>query len=188
MGGVRFGMIPYAPRRPVISLNPQVFNHTIWYGETLPTDTFAVANVGAGAMSYTIASGTAWMSVSPASGASSGQLSPAAVTYDVAGLPPGSYTGTVMVTASGATNSPQLVTVNLVVDTIKIDFDKDGDVDQSDFGHFQACLSGPSSPQYDSSCQDAKLDDDGDVDQLDFGVFQACVTGAGAAIDPACIQ
>jgi hypothetical protein len=57
------------------------------------------------------------------------------------------------------------------------DLDLDGDVDQSDFGRFQACLSG-SGVAYGPGCQDADLDGNGSVDQDDFGLFQACVSGA----------
>ena len=38
----------------------------------------------------------------------------------------------------------------------RADFDGDGDVDQSDFGHLQACLSGSTVPQNDPICQDAQ--------------------------------
>jgi len=56
------------------------------------------------------------------------------------------------------------------------DFDADGDVDQSDFGHLQACLSGSGEPRS-PSCRDTDFDDDGDVDQTDFGTFQMCMGG-----------
>ena len=66
------------------------------------------------------------------------------------------------------------------------DFDKDGDVDQVDFGRFQACLSGSTIPQNDPACQEMKFDEDDDVDQNDFGIFQACMRGAGIPADPQC--
>lgn len=58
------------------------------------------------------------------------------------------------------------------------DFDKDGDVDQSDFGHLQACLSGNGVAQNDPACQDARLDTDADVDLSDLFLFQTCAGGA----------
>jgi hypothetical protein len=66
------------------------------------------------------------------------------------------------------------------------DFDHDGDVDQADFGWFQACLSGEAVPQDDPACQPAKLDGDGDVDQADFGMFQHCLSGPDVLVDPDC--
>jgi hypothetical protein len=66
------------------------------------------------------------------------------------------------------------------------DFDGDGDVDQTDFGHFQACLTGDQAAQDSPACLDARLDGDSDVDQLDFAVFQACLSGSGVAQTWAC--
>jgi hypothetical protein len=66
------------------------------------------------------------------------------------------------------------------------DLDRDGDIDQEDFGRFQACLSGPAKPQNDPACQDAKLDADSDVDLNDLGIFQRCMSGANHPADPNC--
>jgi hypothetical protein len=65
------------------------------------------------------------------------------------------------------------------------DFDCDHDVDQEDFGIFQACLSGDTRP-YRSGCEKADLDPDGDVDLDDFSVFQSCMSGANQPPDPNC--
>jgi len=66
------------------------------------------------------------------------------------------------------------------------DFDQDGDVDDDDYGHFEACASGPAIEQNDPSCEDADLDGDSDVDQSDFGVFQRCISGPDKLANPAC--
>jgi hypothetical protein len=66
------------------------------------------------------------------------------------------------------------------------DMDRDGDVDQADFGLFQACLTGPFSPQDDPACQRAKLDGDTDVDIDDSDLFVGCVSGPGASANPNC--
>ncbi len=70
--------------------------------------------------------------------------------------------------------------------TPRSDLDRDGDVDQEDFGRFQVCLTGPGIPQNDPVCWGACLDEDDDVDQDDFGVFQACLSGANVPPPPAC--
>jgi hypothetical protein len=59
----------------------------------------------------------------------------------------------------------------------KMDFDIDGDVDQSDFAHLQNCFSGPGIP-LGTGCGDADTDGDGDVDNTDFSTFLPCLTGA----------
>jgi hypothetical protein len=66
------------------------------------------------------------------------------------------------------------------------DFDRDGDVDQADFGFFQECLTGPVVPVTNPDCARAKLDSDNDVDGDDFSLFQACMSGAGVPADPQC--
>ena len=70
--------------------------------------------------------------------------------------------------------------------TPRSDFDRDGDVDQADFGHLQACMSGPGIAQNDPDCQDTRLDTDNDVDQTDFGIFHGCMSGANVPADPGC--
>ena len=59
------------------------------------------------------------------------------------------------------------------------DLDDDGDVDQIDFGRFQACYSGDGQ-SYGPDCPVADLSGDGDVDEEDFGVFRNCLSGQGS--------
>ncbi|MHC4443438.1 MAG: sulfatase family protein [Planctomycetota bacterium] len=56
------------------------------------------------------------------------------------------------------------------------DMDGDNDVDQEDFGLFQACFSGTGMPA-EAGCEDATLDVDNDVDLDDFTIFQGCMAG-----------
>ncbi len=77
------------------------------------------------------------------------------------------------------------VTVEITVKNVPGDFDGDRDVDQQDFGHFQACYSG-SGKLAEAGCEDAVLDMDGDVDENDFAVFMSCLSGADNPADPNC--
>ena len=98
---------------------------------------------------------------------------------------PGFYT--VTLTTSDTSDSDSETKIHYIeVLTIGADFDADGDVDQEDFGHFQACFSGAGIAQGESDCEDARLDDDDDVDADDFGIFQACMSGANIPADPNC--
>jgi hypothetical protein len=58
------------------------------------------------------------------------------------------------------------------------DTDLDDDVDQSDFGYFQSCLS-EEGVQHPAGCEDADFDTDGDVDGTDLDAFRACLGGPG---------
>jgi len=66
------------------------------------------------------------------------------------------------------------------------DFDGDGDVDQDDFGVFQACITGPDRGPPTPGCEQADFDSDDDVDQADFGLLQRCYTGADGLMRPDC--
>jgi hypothetical protein len=66
------------------------------------------------------------------------------------------------------------------------DFDRDGDVDKTDFDHLAACYTGPAIMNTVSACDDADLGGDGDIDQSDFGIWQRCYSGEGVAGNPGC--
>jgi choice-of-anchor C domain-containing protein len=66
------------------------------------------------------------------------------------------------------------------------DFDGDGDVDQSDLGHAQACMTGPGGGPPEAGCEDADLDGDGDVDEGDIELLDACFSGPSVPADPRC--
>ncbi len=68
------------------------------------------------------------------------------------------------------------------------DLDLDTDVDATDFGLFQACLTGPGIAQNDPDCQRADFDRDSDVDQSDFGILQGCLSGAGYPFNTDCLE
>ncbi len=68
------------------------------------------------------------------------------------------------------------------------DYDGDRDVDQADFGHFQACMSGSGTSQDDPDCHDARLDGDSDVDGGDFALFHQCMSGEGVPANPDCLS
>jgi hypothetical protein len=73
-----------------------------------------VTNGGAGSLDWTASDDSAWLSVTPGSGAAPTEL---VVSADPAGLLPGVYTGHITVTAGGASGSPHTITVTLTVYT-----------------------------------------------------------------------
>ncbi len=66
------------------------------------------------------------------------------------------------------------------------DYDRDGDVDQADWGEFQLCLSGAFIAQPDANCAGMKFDLDDDVDDDDITLFLGCWSGPGEYANPYC--
>jgi hypothetical protein len=65
------------------------------------------------------------------------------------------------------------------------DFDKDADVDASDYGYMQRCLSGEGVPAA-ADCTRADLNLDRDVDPFDIAAFLQCLGGPNLPPGPAC--
>ncbi len=91
-------------------------------GAAAPSQEIGIVNIGQGIMNWTIETSTLaggnWLSVSPASGrsdAASLQIPLVEVLVSTAGMQAGRYSGQIRVIASGADNSPQVVTVELNV-------------------------------------------------------------------------
>jgi hypothetical protein len=68
----------------------------------------------------------------------------------------------------------------------RVDFDDDGDVDQEDFGHLQACLTVGANPSTDPACDNAHLAGNAFISQEDVGIFIGCMTAPNVPSDPAC--
>jgi hypothetical protein len=178
---------PY-PQSPIVQVLPIAVGVTAQVGTNPPGNSFTVRNAGIGTLTYTITPGCSWLVPSITGGTSSGETDIIQYQYDTQGLTAGEYVCTLTISAAGASNSPVYAPVfTLTLTTVKPDFDGDGDVDQDDFGRFQACLSGPGITQNASACAGARLDDDEDVDANDFAVFQLCLSGANVPADPNCM-
>lgn len=88
------------------------FNYTVG-GATPPAQPLAITNTGGGTLSWSAASDSpSWLSCSPTSGSSGASTS---VSVSPSGLVAGQYNGHVVVSASGADNTPLSVPVTLVV-------------------------------------------------------------------------
>lgn len=177
---------------PVISISPSLLEREIAYGEDLgESDSLTLTNTGGSPLHFTMGNDADWIVASPPGG----RLEPGAsqaivVDYATSSLMPGIHTGVISAVDPLAANSPQTVTIQLTVIPplfAPVDFDRDGDVDQQDFGRFQVCYSGPGIPQDRPECAGARLDGDDDVDQADFEIFfLKCLTGPGGQADPTC--
>ncbi len=94
-------------------------------------------------------------------------------------------------TMGGRFNGPGTSCANTLCCPVPFaDSDVDADVDQDDFGAFQACFTGPGPATVVGDCtcfdRDAGGTGDGDVDTDDLSAFEACASGPGVQADPAC--
>lgn len=99
------------PPPPTLSVTPASLTFSYQTGGAAPAaQTLSISGV---ATTYTaVASGGTWLSVSPASGGTSGTAN---VSVTAAGLAAGTYSGSVTITAAGSTFSPKAVPVTLNV-------------------------------------------------------------------------
>jgi len=101
--------------QPVISVDPQAFTHSVIRLDPIPDDTFTIKNIGAGTLNYTVTEYSPWLSVSPTSGSSTGELDTITISYDSAQLLVGTNVATISINDPNATNHPQTVTVTVNV-------------------------------------------------------------------------
>jgi len=172
-------------------LTPTSIEREIMMGGNLSQNSVSVSNSGGAPLNFAATPGASWFVVNTASGrVEPGSSQNLSLSYAVSGLAPGVYNSTLSVADPMAANSPRTVSVKVTIlapPFAPVDFDQDGDVDQEDFGRFQACYSGPGIPQLDPNCAGARLDDDDDVDQADFEIFLTrCLSGPGVPADTAC--
>ena len=96
-----------------LSITPDNVSATATEGGANPApDTVDVTEAGGGSIGFTVTESIAWAAVSPLSGTTPDEL---VVTYDITGLAPGSYSGTIQISSGEADNSPQNISVSLLV-------------------------------------------------------------------------
>jgi uncharacterized protein (TIGR03437 family) len=83
-------------------------------GSNPASQNVSITNTGGGTLNWTasVTSGGAWLGVSPGSGSGAGTLT---VSANISGLAAGTYNGTIQVSATGATGSPQNISVTLTL-------------------------------------------------------------------------
>ncbi len=90
---------------PTISVSPTSLTYSFQIGGTTPTAQIVTLSSSGNAVSFTTATSATWLSATPASGSTPSTLS---VSVNPSGLAAGTYTGSVTITAAGASNSPKI--------------------------------------------------------------------------------
>jgi Concanavalin A-like lectin/glucanases superfamily/Viral BACON domain len=99
----------------LIARSPANLAAFVQQGNNPPSQSFAVWDSSSTPLSYTITTNASWLSVSPASGTSSGATNLHLVSYSAAGLTAGVYSASITIAATNTLNSPQSVAVSLYV-------------------------------------------------------------------------
>jgi outer membrane protein assembly factor BamB len=115
-GGGIVGAFSLNPTAQTLSVSPTSLSFTAVQGGSNPaSSTVNVTNSGTGALSFTAASDSAWLTALPASGNTPQALT---IAVNTNGLAQGTYTGHITVTSSGAQGSPATITVTLTVTAV----------------------------------------------------------------------
>ena len=94
-------------------------------GSSPSGQTFDIWNSGGGTLTYRISTNQSWLSCTPSRGSSTSTgggsgHNTITVNYAASSLAPGNYSATITISASGATNSPQTIPVNLTVNPANV--------------------------------------------------------------------
>jgi outer membrane protein assembly factor BamB len=104
-----------APTQAILGVSPQSIGFTAAAGGSNPAPAnISITNTGVGTLNFTASSDSAWLMVSPTGGTAPATIQ---ATASISGLAAGTYTGHITVVATGAQNSPAVVTVTLNVGT-----------------------------------------------------------------------
>ncbi len=98
---------------PVLSVSPSSLSFAAVAGGSNPaSQSVQINNNGGGTLSFTDSKSQSWLIVSPSSGAAPATLTAG---VNITGLQAGTYTDSIQVSAAGAQNSPQTVSVTLTI-------------------------------------------------------------------------
>ena len=103
--------------QPVIAVTPTTITKSGITGTSGPQATFAINNIGGGAMNYTLSTGQSWLTLSPATGTVVGETDTIYANFNATSLAPGTYNGSITVTSAEANNSPFTIPVTFTVDS-----------------------------------------------------------------------
>lgn len=104
---------------PIIGLNPTILTFAVPSGGTNPASKkLQITNTGAGTMAWSVSDNADWLSMNPVSGSCTTETDEVTVEVNISGMSNGTYNGSIVVTATGASNSPQVVPVKLTIGSI----------------------------------------------------------------------
>ncbi|MDY7019080.1 MAG: hypothetical protein SU899_03280 [Chloroflexota bacterium] len=107
---------PVPSSLPAITVGPANISFEAQQGRTnLASQTLSVWNSGGGTLTWAASDNADWLILSPSNGSSTGEIDNISIAVDMSGIDAGSYAAIVTISASGATNTPQTIIVNLTI-------------------------------------------------------------------------
>ena len=101
---------------PAVTAGPANISFEAQQGGTNPaSQILSIWNSGGGTLSWSISDTADWLTISPASGSSTGEIDNITLLVDIAGMDAGNYAAVITISAPNATNTPQTVVVNLTI-------------------------------------------------------------------------
>lgn len=101
---------------PSILLNPVSLSFSGTAGGTTPlAQTFNISNPTGGTLTWTLTEPASWLGLNITSGTTTTEVDAISAGVSISGLAAGTYSTSITVTASGATNSPQVIPVTLTL-------------------------------------------------------------------------
>ncbi|MBN1764846.1 MAG: hypothetical protein JW860_06275, partial [Sedimentisphaerales bacterium] len=101
---------------PTIELSQTSYSFVYWLGGPIPDDQIlSIRNSAGGALNWQITEACSWLDLTPTTGTSTGEWDDVAISVDSAGLSDGIYNYDVTVSDPNASNSPQMVSVQLEI-------------------------------------------------------------------------
>jgi hypothetical protein len=97
---------------PTLATSPATLSFSYQTGGTVPAAQSVAVTSSGSAISYNVSTSATWLSATPASGSTPGSVS---VSVAPQSLAAGTYTGSVTLTSSGASNSPKTIPITLTV-------------------------------------------------------------------------
>lgn len=98
---------------PTIGLSATSLSFSAVQGGSNPANrTISISNSGSGTLNWTASESATWLNINPASGTGTGTIT---VSANTAGMTAGTSNAPITIAATGATNTPQIVTVSLIV-------------------------------------------------------------------------
>jgi len=105
------------PSGPTIAYSPISFSFSATINGPNPSgQTLTIWNSGGDTLDWSVSDDAAWLSLNSTNGSSTGEEDSVTVSVDISGLSAGTYSATITISDSGATNTPQTVPVGLTIE------------------------------------------------------------------------